>query len=122
MAHGAFDTVGRVRAGLPLVIHRLVAGGTGSAGWNQPMEDMLGLLLLSSSRVDGNRRNEKKQQGETEYAPTDTIHGETPEYGLQVSNRRLTASSDIHHVSPECDLRSGNPVDCEVTFEWATTY
>ena len=50
MAHGAFDTVGRVRAGLPLVIHRLVAGGTGSAGWNQPIQQaqpaMVALILI----------------------------------------------------------------------------
>jgi hypothetical protein len=61
MAHGAFDAVGAMRAGLPLVIHHLVAGGTGIPGWNQPMVDMLGLNLLSSGRLDGSSQNEKNQ-------------------------------------------------------------
>src|ERR1017187_847407 len=30
-----------------------------------------------------------------------------PEYGLQVSNRRWLPVSDTHHISPECDLRTG---------------
>jgi hypothetical protein len=55
MANGAFDTVGGMGAGFPLVIHRLVAGGTGIPGWNQPMEYMFCLILLSHGRLDGNR-------------------------------------------------------------------
>jgi hypothetical protein len=40
------------------------------------MVNMLGLILLSSGRVDGNGQNEKTQQGETEHARTETIHGQ----------------------------------------------
>jgi hypothetical protein len=76
MAHGAFHTVGGMRAGFPLVIHHLVAAGTGIPGWNQPMDNMLGLILLSHGRLDGNSQNEKNQQGETEHARTTTIHGQ----------------------------------------------
>jgi hypothetical protein len=77
MAHGAFDTVGGMRAGFPLVINRLVAGGTGIPGWNQPMDNMLGLILLSKARLDGNSQKEKNEQGETEHARTETIQGQT---------------------------------------------
>jgi hypothetical protein len=77
MAHGAFDTVGGMRAGFPLLIHRLVAAGTGIPGWNQPMVHMLGLILLSNGRLDGNNQNEKNEQGETGNARTETIHGQT---------------------------------------------
>jgi hypothetical protein len=65
MTHGAFDTVGGMRAGFPLVIDRLVAGDTGIPGWKQPMVNMLGLIQLSSGRLNGNRQNEKNQQGRT---------------------------------------------------------
>jgi hypothetical protein len=77
MAHGAFDTVGGMRAGFPLVIQRLVAGGTGIPGWNQPMENMLGLILLSKARLAGSSQNEKNEQDETERARTETIHRQT---------------------------------------------
>jgi hypothetical protein len=77
MAHGAFDTVGGMWAGFPLVIHHLVATGTGIPGWNQPMENMLGLILLSKGRLDGISQNEKNEQSETEHARTETIHGQT---------------------------------------------
>ncbi|MGB6156751.1 MAG: hypothetical protein WBH45_00595 [Acidobacteriaceae bacterium] len=77
MAHGAFDSVSGMRAGFPLVIDPLVTGGTGIPGWNQPMEDMRGLILLSHGRLDGNRQNEKAEQGETEHARTETIQGQT---------------------------------------------
>ena len=63
MAHGAFDTVGAMRAGFPLVIYRLMAGGTGIPGWNQPMDYMRGLILLSNGRLDGSSQNEKNEQG-----------------------------------------------------------
>jgi len=76
MAHGAFDTVGAMRAGFPLVINHLVATGTGIPGWKQPMVNMLGLILLSNGRLDGNSQNEKSEQGETEHARTETIHGQ----------------------------------------------
>ena len=76
MAHGAFDTVVGMRAGFPLVIDRLVAGGTGIPGRNEPMENMLGLILLSNGRLDGNSQSERNEQGETEYARTETIHGQ----------------------------------------------
>jgi hypothetical protein len=66
-----------MRAGFPLVINRLVAAGTGIPGWNQPMENMLGLILLSNGGLDGNSQNEKNEQGETEHARTATIHGRT---------------------------------------------
>jgi len=62
MAHGAFHTVGFMRAGFPLVIDRLVAIGTGIPRWNQPMENMLGLIPLSRGRLEGKRQNEKNQQ------------------------------------------------------------
>jgi hypothetical protein len=74
MAHGAFHTVGGMRAGFPLVIDRLVAGGTGSPGWKQPMDNMRGLFLLSKGSSDGNSQNQKNQQGKTEHARTITIH------------------------------------------------
>lgn len=77
MAHGAFDTVGGMRAGFPLVINRLMAGGTGVPGWNPAMEDMLGLILLSHGRLDSNRQKEKNEQGETEHGRTETIHEQT---------------------------------------------
>jgi hypothetical protein len=77
MAGGAFDTVGAMRAGFPLVVHHLVAGGTGIPGWNQTMEDMRGLILLSHGGLDGNRQTKKNEQGETEHARTETIHGQT---------------------------------------------
>jgi hypothetical protein len=38
---------------------------------------MRGLILLSNGRLDGNGQNEKNEQGETEYARTETIHGQT---------------------------------------------
>ena len=104
MAHGAFHTVGGMRAGFPLVIDRLVAGGTGISGWNQPMHYVRGLILLSIGRLEGNSRNEKNEQGETEHARTETIHGQTPEYGNQVCGPAMTAICDPHHVPPECDL------------------
>ncbi len=65
MAHGTFDTVGGMRAGFPLVIHRLVAGGTGIPGWKQPMVYMLSLILLSNGRLEGSSQNEKNEQGRT---------------------------------------------------------
>jgi hypothetical protein len=54
-----------------------VAGGTGIPGWNQPMENMPGLILLSHGRLDGNSQNEKNEQGDTEHTRTKTIHGQT---------------------------------------------
>ena len=77
MAHGTFDTVVAMRAGFPLGIHHLVAAGTGIPCWNQPMEYMLGLILLSNGGLDGNSENEKNEQGETEDARKETIHGLT---------------------------------------------
>jgi hypothetical protein len=41
------------------------------------MENMLGLVLLSNGRLDGKSQNEKNEQGETEHARTETIHGQT---------------------------------------------
>jgi hypothetical protein len=66
-----------MRAGFPLVIQRLVAGGTGIPGWKQPMVNMRGLILLSNGRLDGNSQNEKNEQGETKHARTESIHGQT---------------------------------------------
>jgi len=60
MAHSAFNTVGGMRAGFPLVIDRLVARGTGISGWNPPMEHMRGLILLSHGRSGGNRQKENR--------------------------------------------------------------
>ncbi len=74
MAHGAFDTVVGMRAGFPLVIDRLMTGGTGSPGWKQPMVYMLGLIQLSSGRLAGNTQNEKSEQGRTVYKSAETIH------------------------------------------------
>ena len=64
-------------AGFPLVIDRLVAGGTGISGWNLPMVDMLGLFLLSNSRLAGNSQYEKDEQAETEDTRKKSIHGQT---------------------------------------------
>jgi len=75
MAHGTFDAVGGMRAGFPLVVDGLVAGGTGIPGWNQPMEYMRGLILLSDGGLDGSSRKEKKEQGGTEHTRAETIHG-----------------------------------------------
>lgn len=77
MAHSAFDTVGGMRAGFPLVIYRLMAGGTGIPGWNSPMEHMRGLILLSHRRLGGNCQKEKTEQRETEHARPETIHRQT---------------------------------------------
>ncbi len=74
MAHGAFDTVGGMRTGFPLVIERLMAVRTGFPGWNQPMDYMLGLILLSNGRSDGNSQNEKNKKGGTEQTRAETIH------------------------------------------------
>jgi hypothetical protein len=54
-----------------------MAGGTRIPGWNQPMENMRGLILLTNGRLDGNSQNEKNEQGETGHARTKTIHGQT---------------------------------------------
>jgi hypothetical protein len=105
MAHGAFDTVGGMRAGFPLVIDRLVAAGTGIPGWKQPMVNMRGLILLSTGRLDGNSQNEKNEQGETEHARTETIHGQISWVRSSSIEPAMAAISDPHHVSPECDLR-----------------
>jgi hypothetical protein len=51
-----------------------VAGGTGIPGWNQPVENMLGLILLCNGRLGGNCQNEKNKQGETEQSRTKSIH------------------------------------------------
>jgi hypothetical protein len=77
MASGAFDPVVAMRTGFPLLINHFVATGTGIPGWNQPMENMLGLFLLSNGRLDGNRQTEKNEQGETGHARKETIHGQT---------------------------------------------
>ncbi len=77
MAHGAFDTISGMRTGFPLVIDHLVAGGTGIAGWNQPMVHMRGLLLLSHGRLGDNRRKEKNKEGKTEHAQIKAIQGQT---------------------------------------------
>jgi hypothetical protein len=65
-----------MRAGFPLVIHHLVAGGTGIPGWKQPMVYMLGLILLSNGRLDGSSQNEKNEQGRTVQKRAETIHGQ----------------------------------------------
>ncbi len=41
------------------------------------MEHMRGLILLSNGRLDSNSQKEKNEQGETEHARTETIHGQT---------------------------------------------
>ena len=75
MAHGAFDTVGSMWAGFPLVIHRLMASGTGIPGWNQSMVDVRGLILLSKGRLDGSSQKEQKEQSGAEHTLAKTIHG-----------------------------------------------
>jgi len=75
MAYGAFDTVGAMRAGFPLVIHRFMASGTGIAVWNQPMVHKGGFILLSNGRLDGSSQKEKKEQGGAEHTRAETIHG-----------------------------------------------
>jgi hypothetical protein len=66
-----------MRAGFPLVINRLVAGGTGIPGWNQPMENMRGLILLSNGWLGGNSQSQKNEHGETVHARAENIHGQT---------------------------------------------
>ena len=75
MAHGAFHTVGGMRAGFPLVIDRLMAGGTGVPGWNQPVVYMRSLILLSHGRLEGSSRKENKEQGGAKHTRAKTIHG-----------------------------------------------
>ena len=41
------------------------------------MVNMLGLIQLSIGRLDGSSQNEKNEEGETEDARTETIHGQT---------------------------------------------
>jgi hypothetical protein len=113
MAHGAFDPVGGMRAGFPLVRYRLVAGGTGISGWNQPMEHMFGLILLSHGGLDGNGQNERAEQGETEHARTETIQGQTSGVRSSSIEPAMAAISDIHHLSQECDLRNGCEAFCQ---------
>jgi hypothetical protein len=74
-----------------------MAGGTGIPGWNQAVEYMRGLILLSHGGLDGSSRKEKNEQGGTEDTRAETIHGQTPEYGLQVSNRRWLQS--VIHIT-----------------------
>ena len=102
MAHRAFDTISGMRAGFPLVIQRLVAGGTGISGWNPPMEYMRGLSLLSHARLRGNGEKEKSKQGETEHTRTETIHRQTSGVRSPSIEPTMPAISDNHHVSPEC--------------------
>ena len=119
MAHGAFDTVGGMRAGFPLVIDRLVAGGTGIPGWNQPMEDMRGLILLSNGRLDGNSQNEKNEQGESRTcAHRNDSRTDLLSTVFKYRIRRWLPISDTHHVSPECDLRTGCEAVCERNVVW----
>jgi hypothetical protein len=66
-----------MRAGFPLLVHHLVAAGTGIPGWNQPMENMRGLILLSNGWLGGNSPNKKNEQGETVHARAENIHGQT---------------------------------------------
>lgn len=76
IAHGALDAIGAMRAGLPLVIDRFMAGGAGISGWNEPMENVSGLLLLSAGRLDGNdERKEKDEQGGAQHTRAETGHG-----------------------------------------------
>jgi hypothetical protein len=75
MADGAFNTVGGVRAGLPLFCHGFVTGGAGIPGWNLPMVNMFGLLLLSEGWLDGDSQDEKGEQGRTIYKCAETLHG-----------------------------------------------
>jgi hypothetical protein len=77
------------------------------------MEHMRGLILLSHGRLDGNSQNEKNEQGETEHARTETIHGQTSGVRSSSIGPAMAASSDTHHASPECDLRTG----CEVFWD-----
>jgi len=58
-----------------LVIHPLMAGGTGIPGGNQPMEHMRGLFLLSKGRLGGDSQKEKSEQGGTEQTRAQPIHG-----------------------------------------------
>jgi hypothetical protein len=106
MAHGAFHTVGGMRAGFPLVIDRLVAGGAGIPGWNQPVDDMLGLLLLSQGRLDGGGKNEKSEKGGTEQTHAETIHGQTPEQmpKYRPANGRQSVIPITSHRNAICAL------------------
>jgi hypothetical protein len=51
-----------------------VAAGTGLSGWNQPMHDMRGLILLSNGRLDGDSQNQKSEKGGTEQKRAESIH------------------------------------------------
>ncbi|MGO9938408.1 MAG: hypothetical protein ACLPH3_12120, partial [Terracidiphilus sp.] len=63
-------------AGFPLVIDRLMAGGTGIPGWNQPMVYMLSMIQLSHGRLDGSSQSEKNEKGGTEQTRSEAIHGQ----------------------------------------------
>jgi hypothetical protein len=100
MAHGAFDTVGAMRAGFPLVINHLVAVRTGFPGWKQPMVYMRGLILLSNGRLDGSSQNEKNEKGGTEQTHAETIHGHISRVGCRSMEPAVAAVSDSDHISP----------------------
>jgi hypothetical protein len=74
---------------------------------------MFGLILLSVGRLDDNSQNEKNEQGETEHARTETIHGQTSGVRSSSIEPAMAAISDTHHVSPECDLRTGCEAFCQ---------
>ena len=74
MAPGAVDTIGGMRAGLPLVVNRLMAGGTGIPGWNSPMDHMRGIILLSNGRLDASSKKKKSEQGGAEHTRAEPIH------------------------------------------------
>jgi hypothetical protein len=100
MAHGAFDTVGGMRAGLPLVIDHLVAVRTGFPGWKQPMVNMLGLIQLSHGRLDGSSQNEKNEEDGTEQTRAETIHGQISCIGDHYMGQVMAAVCDAKHISP----------------------
>ena len=94
VADSAFDTVGGMRAGLPLVINRLMAGGTGIPGWNSPMDHMRSIVLLRNGRVDGSSQKEKNEQGGAEQTGAEPIHRKillsiAPQYGKGNARRSV---------------------------------
>src|SRR6185437_5326182 len=76
MANGALDIGGAMGAAFPLGIGHLVAGGTGFPGRNCLMVLLPGLSLLSTGRLEGSSKNEKKEEGGIEQRRAETIHGQ----------------------------------------------
>ncbi len=69
-----------------------------STGWNQPMNNVRGLILLSNGGLDGSSRKEENEQGGTEHYTrgNDSWEG-SPECCVPASDRWCLTISDTYH-------------------------